>query len=771
FQTRPKLLIVIDESHNLRNDKSLRYKFLVEQLLIPQNTSREVKVLQLSATPINNELIDIRNQFKLIAQGQDDGFKNTDLEIDSLESLFRSVQRDFNEWEKKQTRKIADFIAKLPKKFEKLSDSLIVARTRKLIENEFGTLKFPTKEKPINEYISPENIDKLRSLEDILDALFINLTAYRPADYMQVQEPKNVLHDEKQRQRYLVKMMYILLVKRLESCWFSFKITIENILKYHFEVLSKVKQFLETRKDNLLEEKIDEEYKEELEETAIQLQSADFITLGKKQPIRISTITDLERFRKDLEIDIQKLSYLKENLENYQKDFLHGKVQDEKLNKLLEHITQKQQNLSNKKVLVFTSFKDTAKFLYEELKKRGITNIAFVSGTISESADGYVSSKFEAILERFAPYTKLYLEKDWSSLYEKCLPESYQEAGKWNVSYEKWKEIISKYDTITYYKLAHPIDVLIATDCLSEGQNLQDCDMVINYDIHWNPVRLIQRMGRIDRIGSPNSTITGINFWPAKSYEDYLNLKKKVENRMALMTIVGTEVDDKLTPELERTIQENPILTQQAQKMLQQLQLTWEDVETNEETLGFNDLSLEQFRQELFEYFKRNEEYFKNIPNGVFTGFRLKPHHKWQNIPSSLVAVLGYPKRTDSQDTQHKYREIYLLHQSIEAQKNDAKFLLTNFQEILSMLRYHKTEPRYVPREIDNGDKEILQKLASRLHQWIYAQASTSAVNQIQDLFTGDMKPLKISPEEKKLEEKFIPENFDLINWFVISET
>ncbi|MCB0537536.1 MAG: helicase, partial [Bacteroidetes bacterium] len=316
-------------------------------------------------------------------------------------------------------------------------------------------------------------------------------------------------------------------------------------------------------------------------------------------------------------------------------------------------------------------------------------------------------------------------------------------------------------------KIENPIDVLIATDCLSEGQNLQDCDTVVNYDIHWNPVRLIQRMGRIDRIGSPNKTIKGINFWPGKNYEDYLRLKSRVENRMALMSVVGTELDDKMTPEFQRMVEENPLLPKQAQKMLEQLQITWDDVEVSDETLGLNDLSLEQFRQELFEFFKKNEEFFKKIPNGVFTGFKFRPNSKWQAMPESIVAVLGYPKRPD-EATDHVYDEIHLLHQSIEDGKS-GKLILNNNQEILTLLRNHKLEARYVPATIDKGDQAVLDKLAAAVGSWVKSQTIPVAVNQIQDLFTGDVTPKKISPEQKKLEDKFKSENFDLINWFVIS--
>ena len=776
FKTRPKLLIVIDESHNLRNDKSSRYNFLVNELLLPSNTSRDVKVLQLSATPINNKLMDIRNQFKLMTKGKDDGFKDTDLQIDSLENIFKIAQQNFSEWVKRDNRKIADFIAKLPKKFEKLTDALIVARTRKLIEGEFGEMNFPEKEKPINEYITPENLGELKSFDDILYAISINLTAYRPADYINDIEPKNVLEDEKQRQKFLVKMMYILLIKRLESSWFSFKITVENILNHHINALNKVEQFIQSKTDNYIEDMEDnlsEEEKEEIDEIAAETATDNDqpITLGKKNPIPLSSITNIQLFKEHLEADIKKLSELKDNLVKYEADFYAGKAKDDKLNKLIEHITTKQQQPNNKKVLVFTAFKDTAKFLYDELKKRGIKNLAFVSGSVSETFDGYSGNKFEPILERFAPFTKLYKEKDWTEMYQKHLglASEFLEEGVWKVPYNTWEKLIFLHDAKTRYKLENPIDVLIATDCLSEGQNLQDCDTVINYDIHWNPVRLIQRMGRIDRIGSPNKTIRGINFWPGKDYEDYLRLKSRVENRMALMTLVGTELDDNMTPELRQMVEENPLLSKQAQKMLEQLQITWDDVEVSDETLGLNDLSLEQFRQELFEFFKKNEEFFKKIPNGVFTGFKLIPNAKWESIPNSIVAVLGYPKRPDGA-TDHTYDEIYLLHQCIDVDHKSEKLILNNNQEILTLLRHHKLQPRYVPTAIDKGVQAVLDKLANALGNWLKAQVTPVAVNEIQDLFTGVAIPKNISPEQKKLEDKFKSENFDLINWFVISK-
>lgn len=771
LQRKQKVLIVIDESHNLRNDKSSRYNYLVENVLMPQRKSREVKVLQLSATPINNKLIDIRNQFKLMVKGEDDGFTNTDLEISSLESIFRTAQKDFNEWSELEQKKISDFISKLPQRFFDLTDALIVARTRKLIEGEFGAMNFPKKAEPVNEYITPENIGDLKSFDDILKALRINLTAYRPSEYIKDMVIESVLENPQQREKFLVKMMYILLMKRLESSWYSFKGTVENILNHHEHALEKVEAFIASKIDASIDDELTEDEQEDIEETISETQGADDdipLTLGKKNPVALSSINDIEKFKKHLVADIKKLKVLQANLVRFETDFNSGKVEDEKLNRLIQHIREKQAKSANKKVLVFTVFRDTAQYLYRELKKRGITNLAYVSGSLSETWDGYSGDKFEAILERFAPYTKLYNEKDWSDLYETFLPLEYCEGNHWQVPYKKWLQLIEKHDSKTYKKLAKPIDVLIATDCLSEGQNLQDCDTVINYDIHWNPVRLIQRIGRIDRLGSPNEVVKGINFFPAKDYEDYLRLKKRIEERMALMSIVGTEVEENLTPEFVQMIEKNPLLPKQAEKMLSQLQITWDDIETGEDTLGLDDFSLEQFRQELFEFFKQNEEFFKKMPNGVFTGFKFKINKKWNEMPDSIVAVLGYPRKPD-ETPDHVYDEILLLHQPIVEGKRAATLVLNNNQEILSLLRYHKMESRFVPDNIDKGDPEILKNLSQTINSWVQKQATPIAINEIQDLFSGNTNPQKISSEQKKLEEKFRSENFDLINWFIIS--
>ncbi|MFN4111524.1 MAG: helicase-related protein, partial [Ignavibacteria bacterium] len=529
FQGNPKLFIVIDESHNFRNDKGLRYKTLVD-LILSEDKNKDVKVLLLTATPINTKLIDVRNQFKLIVRGKDDGFKDKNPDISSLQNLFIQAQRKFEDWSKNSNKKLSDFITNLPDEFFKLTDALIVARTRDLVKkfDAQDQLIFPEKEKPVNIYISPKNIGSIKSLDELLQRIEIKFTAYKPALYMRRKEVTSALEDEVSRQNYLAKMMYILLVKRLESSWYSFYITLKNIYNYYINALEKVNNYEKYKTDNELQLDLSEEIENELEEMSLQDDSEQF-TIGKKNPIKISDIVQLKEFQEDLETDIEKLKQIIDELEAFNNEIIDEinngekyKSKDNKLEKLMELIISKQnspKNDNNKKVVIFSVYKDTVKYLFEQLKSRGFKKIAFVSGDECKSDDGYSSKNFIPILERFAPYTKLYNEKDWTHLYKEYNLVPIKD-------YSEWLDFIKQASPDTYRMVQIQIDILIATDALSEGQNLQDCDYLINYDIHWNPVRLIQRLGRIDRLGSPNKVITGVNFWPADSYEDFLKLQE-----------------------------------------------------------------------------------------------------------------------------------------------------------------------------------------------------------------------------------------------------
>ena len=589
---KPKLF-VIDESHNLRNSKSQRYNFLVEEIL---KKNDDVKVLMLSATPINNTLIDIRNQFKLIKKGAVDGF-NESHGIKNIDYTFIHAQRAFNEWRESENPRIGEFIKKLPATFFKLTDSLTVARTRTMIEKQKTGLHFPKKQKPENIFVTPRQIGNFDSFEELFEHFPPLLSGYQPAFYIKQEEDVDLLHDERQRDRFLVKMLYILLVKRLESSWVSFHSTIQKVLKHHQNALDRINQYKRNK------EQLDIPNQQSLFEDDEHEDITDDFTLGKKRLVKLKDIDDagyLEAFKKDLKKDIEALDLLNKNLIRFKegieaevKKQRNHKSRDEKLQSLIQKINEKRakgENNNNQKVLIFTVYRDTAFYLFDQLKARGFINIAVVSGDKSKTDTSDVETKnFEPLLERFAPYTKLFKEKEWAF---KPGSEKLDNQQK----YSEWQKWIADNDPKTHEKLRQPIDILIATDTLSEGQNLQDCDMVINYDIHWNPVRIIQRMGRIDRIGSPNETIFGINYWPSDNINSYLNLKGRVEERMAMMKLAGSEVNMEFSDSFAEMATDQKFEDKLNERMIKQMQTSWDDIEEHEAGLGFDNLSLEDYR-------------------------------------------------------------------------------------------------------------------------------------------------------------------------------
>lgn len=769
---KPKLF-VIDESHNLRNDKSKRYQFLVNSIL---SKNEDVKVLMLSATPINNTLLDIRNQFKLIVGGNEKGFEKS-LDIKNIDYTFRAAQKAFNEWTMEPDPKIVEFIKKLPPTFFKLTDSLTVARTRKMIEGQQDGLEFPVKAKPENIFVTPKQIGNFESFEELIDHFPPMLSGYQPSYYIIEPKETDVLHDEKQRDRFLVKMMYILMVKRLESSWFSFKSTVDKILIHHQNVLDGIKKYVETKQDfGWDDEEIDFFEDDEV------LAAFEDISLGKKRKTRLIDIDrsgNIERYKKDLKRDIEALQLLQTNITHFEKKIYketfkprnHNSA-DDKLEALIKRIEKKRhsgENKGNQKVIIFTVYKDTAVYLFDQFSKRGFDRVAYVSGDTSrvwnEDTD---TLKYESILERFAPYTKLFLEKEWGfTPSSKDLPLSKQ--------YGEWQSWIYENDKKTYEKLLNSIDILIATDALSEGQNLQDSDLVINYDIHWNPVRVIQRMGRIDRLGSPNNKIFGINFWPSNNINTYLNLQGRIEQRMAAMKLAGSEVNLDFSDTFKSMAEDENLEKKQKERMLKQMETSWDDIYT-EKTLGFDDFSLESFRQELMEELKKNANYYKSLPNGIYTGFQpvLGVCPK-----DGLIALLGYPCKTSkSEKFQYKgYELIYI--------DNNGKSVFFNQKEVLDALAMNKEQARIVPKSIDHGDSDAIGVLSTALSNWLKTQASQEEILEdgtvmqtigkasldiLNKLKAGSKTIVQKLKDEGPASEKYRKENFDLITWFIVSK-
>ncbi len=797
FQNNNKLLLVIDESHNLRNDASNRYKFLVEQLLQKQKPYADLKVLLLSATPINTKITDLRNQFKLLVKGENDGFKDN-LFVNNLQDLFKRVQTQFNEWEtqnKLHNVPLKDFFTNIEQDFYKLNDALVVARTRKMIEKNLQTdLKFPVKEKPVNIYHLPKEFGELATPEQIIAALEqLHFWGYQPAKYVKTKEEwentsKDATENEYLRQGFLARMMFFLLMKRLESSWFSFQSTLHNILKHHENALAKVIEFRENRNgkntqttipyvDLIPEEQAQlHESMEADSENAQKLnEKIEAYTLGKnkEKAIKLSDIRDIGKFEKDLRAEVKKLIFIAQQVKHYADNIEKNKQKDDKLQVLIDTI-QNRRNLiyqiPTKKVLIFTAFKDTAKYLFEALKKQlPNQNIAYITGDEYSAKirnEQRSFKNFETILEYFAPYTKLFKEKEWQTLYDK------HRNKEMITDFEVWKTFVSQHDTTIKEQLENPIDILIATDCISEGQNLQDCDCVINYDIHWNPVRLIQRFGRIDRIGSPNASVSVVNFWVGENFENAMNLKNRVEKRMAIMALVGTETIDNLTEKVEEMLKESPLVSQQEEKMLRQMQTSWDDIEAGGQALSLADFSMEIFRQDLLAYLMEHKGVLENMPNHVFSGFVLDKKENLinQNSTPNLINQIPTKNLVDVTETNViallKHKETKDLRLVLTNDKGKGVFLNNFF--VLQFLSTHKKLVRdnETLKKVEDNHEVFINQLAEMLTNYLNQQTTVETKADLKKAAkAGFGAAMFAGKKENAANNYFNPENFEVVVW------
>lgn len=765
LQSRKKVLLVIDESHNLRNEKSSRYKDLLETLIknLPGQDKRDVKVLMLSATPINTGLKDVKGQFNLIGHGADNAFDNDEFGVESLDNTFRDAQAKYTIWCEEPNRTIGGFISRLPQKFFNLTDKLIVARTRKLIEKTLGEdLGFPDKVPPTNVYQGVDHFGQLTSTEEIYKAFEeLDLSAYQPSRFLHEsrkaarKEAKSDWDDDINREMFLVKMMSVLFMKRLESSWFSLQTTVQKVYEVHNSTLAKVVDYRENGIDDILrqgEEVDDEDYDEQI---------------VRRRQIKISDIKNLGGFEYALRQDVNKLQRIVKSLQDFEKKYRANQERDLKLDELAR-ILEAKKKADNKKVVIFTAFTDTAKFIFDELKARGFTRMAAVSGDTILTTGNHSKSDFTEILQSFAPYSKLYKELKWDDLYEDANldREKYyiddEKKPHWQVPYDLWLDLVHEHRPRFARLLDDGIDILIATDCLSEGQNLQDADLQINYDIHWNPVRLIQRFGRIDRIGSPNKTISCVNFWPAKSFEDYLKLEARIQNRMSIMTLVGSETQE-INEAYKKMVEDNPIQDKNADRLLEELtKNSISDIESPQ-TLSLKDFSFETYRQDLVEYFERQQDFYRRMPNGVFSGFR-NMSETYPDMPEALIALVGYPKKPEGKKD-HQYTELYLMCQPVDAEPT---FQEINKADVLEFLRQNKKADRFVPDWITDNDTERIEKLSSVLKHWMDEKMKEVSYA----IMRNPRKYLKAANEGiamQPLNERYKIENFDLIVWEYVS--
>jgi len=666
---RPRLF-VIDESHNLRNSSSKRYKFLLENIL---RKNENAKVLMLSATPINNYLWDIRNQFCLIPQMQE------------IDTHFKIAQKTLKKWTEEEHPTIAGLVNKLRPDFLHIIDTFVVARTRSVIKQSGINLDFPKWQEPQNLYITPNCVRDCESFESLLTLLPDKFSAYMPAFYAGMTSQKTT-ENESQRDWFLVKMMHSMLIKRLESSWYSFYRTVNNILDYHKTVLSHVEKHQDFESGYFDEDEIDD-FEDVFE--------YDF-EIGKNRKVKISEIDDLDGFRNDLTEDTETLQNLFNKLEEFNKNFVVE--QDGKLQALLKIIN------NEPKVLIFTAYKDTAKYLYEHVSKE-IDGVDLVYG-------GTKDNKIIDILHRFAPLAKF--------------KESEQTADD-----------MARYEQ----KKNEQIKILITTDILSEGQNLQDCGFVINYDIHWNPVRAIQRMGRIDRLGSEHKEIRYANFWPTKNINEYLRLQSRIETRMVTMRIAGAEIPHEFTAKLQKMDNDKDLERKQIEKNLKLMQNSIEEIEN--QTLGLNNLTRENFRQDLTQ---ESAQKYKTIPNGIFSGFL--------EDTNGLIALI-----------KHKYdNDIKLIFINMHGNE-----VLQNDIDVLAFLRNNRYKERFVPAIIDDCSETETKKLSNALNSWFRNVAVRAAKKDYTDDLFSESQTLDMF-EQSTIEQIYQPAKWDLLCWCLVSE-
>lgn len=635
-------LVVIDESHNFRNNPALkgkktRYQKLMEDII---KSGIKTKVLMLSATPVNNRLADLKNQIMFITEDKDDAF-NDNLNIESIENTLRIAQYRFGEWSKlpKEEQVIENLLPMLDYSFFNLLNTVTIARSRKHIQKYYDTKdigQFPNRLKPISVKTDIDVKNQFPELNEINGLIAkLNLPVYSPLLYVmpskmdeyeklyeQIVKGGQGSFKQSDRERNLVNLMRVNILKRLESSIHSFKLTVERIKDKMDSMLSKIEHGLDYQVD--LEEEIDDDEVDDLE-------------LGTKVKVKLKDL-DLIRLKADLKEDQAALEYLLQ---------VTSKVSvedDAKLIQLKKQITDKIKhplNVGNKKVIIFTAFADTAAYLHDNLSDWLYTTFGIYTGIVTgsqvtKSNVPKARNDFEEILSMFSP-----------------------KSNKATVK--------------------HQIDVLIATDCISEGQNLQDCDYLINYDIHWNPVRIIQRFGRIDRIGSENKDIQLVNFWPNLDLDEYINLESRVRNRMTMVDISATGEDDLLNPESKNL--------KYRKDQLKQLQDEVVDLEDLSGGISITDLTLDDFIMSLDKYLKSHPGLLESYPTGIYAVTDINEKLK-NDISSGVIFCLKQKNFTESekgQNSLYPYHLVYVKEDgTIEIKNTNPKKILDIYKAITS---------------------------------------------------------------------------------------
>ena len=727
-------LVVIDESHNFRNnsarkDRETRYDRLMNEVM---KAGVKTKVLMLSATPVNNKFTDLKNQLALAYEGNTDKIDEKISNTKSIDTILKNAQTAFNEWSKLpiEERTNEELLSRLNSNFDffKLLDSVTIARSRKHIEkyynmNSIG--KFPTRLKPIS--ISPEitDIDNFMSIKEISETLMkLNMSVYAPFDY--ILDNKLSFYEDKydisvkggqssfrqaDRERSLKILMRINLLKRLESSVEAFKITLNKILDQINGILLAIENFEKNGVNNSYEDLEVTNYN--TDEDIEDLINDDF-SIGLKVKIDLKDMNTIG-WTEDLLTDSEILKSLLSEINQVTPEH------DLKLQELIKLIANKIEhpiNKDNKKVIIFSAFADTANYLYKNislpLRQKYNLDTAKITGTGNNECTLNINKDFNNLLINFSPKSK-------------------------------HREVIDP-------SAKEEIEVLIATDCISEGQNLQDCDYLINYDIHWNPVRIIQRFGRVDRIGSDNEVIQLVNFWPNLNLDDYINLKNRVENRMLMLDISGTGEDNVLTNK------SSDIEYRKVQlKKLQEEVVDLEDMNTG---ISITDLGLNEFRMDLVEYVNHNGDLSK-APNGMHSVVFAKPE---LGIEKGVIYVLKNINNEVNIDNMNQLHPFYLVYIKEDGTILSNHLNVKNTLDILRKLSKGQVSPikeAYQKFNETTDDGKDMKQYSELLNASIDSIINIKEENDIDSLFRSGGTTM-LQNDIKGLE------NFELVSFMVV---
>ena len=692
-------LVVIDESHNFRNGgdvdddgKSNRYTKLMNKVIRPGARTR---VLMLSATPVNNRFYDLRNQLALAYEGNSSAWKDKLDTNRSVEEIFRSAQKQFNAWSKlaPSQRTTEQLMRMLDFDFFEILDAVTIARSRQHIEKYYNIEEignFPTRLPPVTKQPPLTDLNNAITYDEIYELILsLTLSIYTPSNYIlpsRLKKYADLNHEGKNsltqagREEGIRRLMSINLLKRLESSVHSFRLTLQRIRDMIAATLDTIHTY---DPHKIIELK---ELTGAADFDADDMES-DLFTVGRKVKIALEDM-DYLTWQRDLQTDFETLQLLLGMVA----DITPG--HDSKLQTLLQTLAEKQReplNKDNRKVLIFTAFSDTAQYLYEQVSAYMLRSFGLHTALVTGSVEGRSTvPKFKAdlnnVLTCFSP-----VSKDRAAL----MPDG------------------------------PDIDILIATDCISEGQNLQDCDCVINYDIHWNPVRLVQRFGRIDRIGSRNVVIQMINFWPDVQLDAYIDLRARVETRMKALVLSSTGDDNPLSPEEKGDLEYR-------REQLQRLRTEVVDLEDMRGGVSITDLGLNEFRMELLEYAKHHPE-LETCPGGISAVAAATP-----DAPPGVVFVLKNVHNEVNINDRNRLHPYYLVYLDEDGVTLHSHLCPKDILDAMRQLCRGQKQPdkalcRAFNAETDDGRK--MQKYSDLLEDAVLSIVDAKADSDLDSLF------------------------------------